>query len=127
VSNLAENLAWARRGVLHVFGEISIGASNKASDIAGTLGLTILTVSLMRHTNLVTCQQRIDTLKKARGLDAVAKRWCSGNCQEQATVAFLFLYDRGVRPLDLYELPNHVFVVIGRTWDRSLLGQRCLQ
>jgi hypothetical protein len=46
-----------------------------------------------------------------------AKSWRCGNCGEQASMAFIYLRDHGIRPLDYYEaegiLTRHAFVIIG--------------
>lgn len=49
-----------------------------------------------------------------------------GNCEEQAMLAFIYLRDKGIYPLDILHKPNfllkfggHAFVVIGRNEDSS--------
>ena len=44
----------------------------------------------------------------------VAKEAKAGNCQEMAAVAFLFLMEQGIRPIEIVYSPAHTFVVIGR-------------
>ncbi len=38
----------------------------------------------------------------------------AGNCQEMAAVAFLYLLEQGVFPIEMVSIPHHTFVVIGR-------------
>ncbi|WP_299438096.1 hypothetical protein [uncultured Rhodospira sp.] len=47
--------------------------------------------------------------------ETAAKNSC-GNCGEFSAVAFIYLYDKGVRPIDWMSLTggDHAFVVIGR-------------
>lgn len=56
-----------------------------------------------------------------------------GNCGELSALAFIFLYDNGVRPLDWMEIKNgdHNFVLIGRKKTRDITdprtwGARCV-
>lgn len=47
----------------------------------------------------------------------LAKKYGCGNCGENSILAFMFLYDMGIRPIDrmsLDEASDHAFVVIGR-------------
>jgi peptidoglycan hydrolase-like protein with peptidoglycan-binding domain len=56
------------------------------------------------------------TLDYYRIVANFAKRDRCGNCGENSILAFMFLYDMGVRPLDRMEIDkDHAFVVIGRT------------
>jgi len=58
---------------------------------------------------------------KIRRAAAYALSYGCGNCGEHAVIAFTFLMDHGVKPLDFMELfdnrPRHNFVVIGREVD----------
>lgn len=60
-------------------------------------------------------RQRLRVVESARR----AKRSGCGNCFEQASLAYLYLKEEGVRPIDLFELArlDHVFVVIGRAGE----------
>jgi hypothetical protein len=52
-----------------------------------------------------------------RILSDLADKYDSGNCGEMTAMAFMYLYNLGVRPLDFMALVNpadHAFVVIGR-------------
>jgi hypothetical protein len=55
-------------------------------------------------------------VSRVRDVAAQAKRYRTGNCSDQACVAFVDLYDRGVLPLDIMFLTNnmHAFVTIGK-------------
>jgi hypothetical protein len=64
-----------------------------------------------------------------------ATSWRCGNCGEQASIAFTYLRDRGIRSLDYYEaegtFTRHAFVIIGRdantektdyrTWNKNAI------
>lgn len=55
------------------------------------------------------------TIDLYRIIAAKAKKNGCGNCGENSVVAFMFLYDMGVRPLDrMTAHADHEFVVIGR-------------
>jgi hypothetical protein len=47
-------------------------------------------------------------------LAQIAKEAQAGNCQEMAAVAFLFLLEKKILPLEIVNTPNHTFVVLGR-------------
>jgi hypothetical protein len=54
----------------------------------------------------------------------ITAEWASehhcGNCEENSAIAFIFLWDLGVRPLDWMKLSkDHLFVVIGRAGDEN--------
>ena len=64
-----------------------------------------------------------------RGTAEYTKKTKFGNCWEQAITAFVYLHEKGVRPLDLVAFDNdaggydHVWVVIGldQNWERQNL------
>ncbi len=58
-----------------------------------------------------------DPIARFRQVAEITMRTGAGNCNEQSTVASMFLYDRGLRPLAWMHLTNgkHAFVLIGRT------------
>lgn len=65
-----------------------------------------------------------DTRTWGRAIDInaeYAERFGCGNCEEQSSLTFRFLRDRGVKPLDLVKqegwvmgFGNHAFVILGR-------------
>jgi hypothetical protein len=63
------------------------------------------------------------TIGNLRGTAEFAARNKFGNCWEQAIMALVYLYDRGIRPLDLMTFSNkaydHVWTCIGLAdgWD----------
>lgn len=58
-----------------------------------------------------------DPIARFRQVAEITMRTGAGNCNEQSIVAFMFLYDRGLRPLSWMHLTNgkHAFVLLGRT------------
>ncbi len=54
--------------------------------------------------------------RKIEILAEAGRRGMSGNCSEMAAIAFLFLRDRGTRPLDYmcFNGKDHAFVILGR-------------
>jgi len=57
-----------------------------------------------------------DPLERFRQIANITVKTKAGNCNEQSIVAFMDLYDKGIRPLAWVHLDNgrHAFVVIGR-------------
>lgn len=118
VSPLARNLAEARLAVDFVTKHLDIKSADKVKDVVGSLGMSVI-----GRVGAYT-QERIQwlTIKNRTPLQDMRIRACSaichraGNCGEQAAIAFMFLYDRGVRPIDYMSRvnANHAFVVIGR-------------
>ena len=67
--------------------------------------------------NEATGNAPADPVARFRQVAEITMRTGAGNCNEQSIVAFMFLYDRGLRPLAWMHLTNgkHAFVVLGRT------------
>jgi len=105
----------ALEAVLYVQGKMTVGAGNKAGDLLESMGLSYLCVAAER-----TVTKDYEKYKKEsflRLVAAAAEAAGCGNCGEQAATAFVYLLDKGIRPLDLMALEkpgDHNFVVIGR-------------
>ena len=130
---LADNLRAAQQAVAHVK-HSGILAANKAQDrirAAGGIDRVIGTgynntaaagVGVTRSAGILAY-----TMGNLRGTAEFATRNKYGNCFEQAIMAFIFLYDRGVRPLDLMTFGSpsydHVWTCIGLApgWQGSNL------
>lgn len=130
MSQLDVNLAAALEAVRFVKGKMSYGAKNKVKDIIKSRGESIDCVDTLRGL-AKTREDEIVSLyadnahagaEREAELNAMlaAKMGC-GNCNEQASLAFIFLRDKGVFPIDLINKENdflnfggHSFVVIGR-------------
>ena len=54
------------------------------------------------------------SLKIIKLLANIAEAANAGNCQEMAAVAFLFLMEKGITPIELVSIPTHTFIIIGR-------------
>jgi len=64
----------------------------------------------------ITKKPDLTALDRIRLSADKAKSKGCGNCGENSSLAFIFLYDMGVRPLDRMAIDaDHAFVVIGRT------------
>ena len=64
----------------------------------------------------------VTSLEDIKALAKLTERYGCGNCGELTAVAFMFLYNKGVRPLDYMALSDpadHAFVVIGRGGSRA--------
>src|SRR5438105_29150 len=100
---------------------MALGASNKFADVLESFGQSYLCVLATRSVDISVPAEPGDDAYGERAFyrasAAKAADLGCGNCGEQAAVAFMYLKDAGVRPLDLmaYQDPgDHAFVVIGR-------------
>lgn len=130
MGGLADNLAAGLEAVRFVKGKMRLGAKNKVSDLVRSGGDSISCVESMRDMiaeHAETLQDEFERSQSAANerlaaytASAAALYGC-GNCDEQAALAFIYLRDRGVFPLDWIDKANvvlkfggHSFVVIGR-------------
>lgn len=130
MSQLAENLAAGLEAVRFVKGKMRFGAKNKVKDIWASKGESISCVDTLR----AGAAKYDDELRKAyadnqaAGIEREAEyaamaaaHYGCGNCNEQAALAFIYLRDRGIFPIDWVNKQNflpgyggHSFVVIGK-------------
>jgi hypothetical protein len=122
----------AQRAVEYTKKKIPLGASNRLGDVWDSRGESITCVGGEKVAEMVMSKvlARMDLLDKIRTIAKMAEDRRCGNCAEQACVAFAYLYDQGVRPLDLMQFANgdHGMVVIGRSevsMDSSKWGAEC--
>ncbi len=141
--SLATNLALANEAIDHVR-SLSITAANKRTDrlkAAGGVEQVIGTDQGMRARNLGPAGQSLGAVRGGamglfqggvtvfalRALGLAAARAHTGNCMEQAAIAFMYLSERNARPLDYmaFSQPgyDHVWVVLGLAngWQRNNL------
>lgn len=134
--------AVAREAMQHARRNLPTGASNRPGDIAVHALKSVLDVYLrgkdplegssiacvpeMREEgrNLVAvANQRHQTSDPFRNMQIEgqnAARFACGNCREHSILAFLYLVDKKIQPLDwmfLRDPGDHAFVVIGRAKD----------
>mgnify|MGYP001194593383 CR=1 FL=1 len=135
-------LAVSKEAVAWVKAMVPFGASNRPSDyveswkknrkkIEGpdpgvldkvlggmTAFLPLLTGAnrAMQIGNEVSGNAPSDYVSRFRQISEITLRTKAGNCNEQSITAFVWLLDRGVRPLAWMHLTNgkHAFVVVGR-------------
>jgi hypothetical protein len=105
----------------YVQGKMDIGASNKVGTgmIARALcaGGTFNKGELREHVDQDIAKIKHPTWKDVLESSADwAKHYGCGNCGEQSALAFVYLRDMGIRPLDWMQVDNfrHAFVVVGR-------------
>ena len=111
----------ANLAVAYVQSQMIFGAANRPGDIISTGGVSRICVHDMRGQ---LTEKGVDDLPPA---DAVAVRevWARaygcGNCGEQSAIAFMWLYNKGIRPLEWMRFTDadHAFVVVGRAWNKS--------
>lgn len=141
-ADVKSNLAVAKEAVAWVKTAVPFGASNRGEDyveswkknrkkIEGpdpgvldrvlggmTAFLPLLTGAnrAMQIKGEVTGTAAPDYLSRFRQIYEITLRTKAGNCNEQSITAFVWLLDRGVRPLAWMHLTNgkHAFVVVGR-------------
>lgn len=142
-ADVSTNLAAAKLAVAYVKANVPFGASNRLSDYsesyeknrkkiegndpnvldkalgAMTAFLPLLTGAnrAQQIWNETTGNAPSDPISRFRQIAEITTRTKAGNCNEQSITAFMFLYDRGARPLAWMHLTNgrHAFVVVGRT------------
>lgn len=126
-----DNLRLSELAVSYVKRKMTIGASNKISDL-----LTSLIAPEWSRTCVAGIRKNPytgDTIfSKLRTIAHRASEAGCGNCGEQAAIAFIWLYDKKVGPLDYMSRTNadHAFVVVGRIGsspldDPSKWGDNC--
>jgi hypothetical protein len=109
------NTGLAQEAVHYVQSKMTVGASNKIPDVLGSLGMSLLCVRAERSVTDDFPSNRM--LPYLRLVAAAAENVGCGNCGEQSADAFIYLFDKGVRPLDwaaLQDPGDHAFVVIDR-------------
>lgn len=120
--SLEQNLADAKLAVAHVKERMTYGAANRLSDVFDSRGSSLGCVLGMRTVRKLTDWGWIDPAEGEAGKLSVekialdAERNGCGNCGEQSASAWVFLWKKGVRPLDWMHFTNgdHAFVVVGR-------------
>lgn len=75
-------------------------------------------VSVIQNQPLLSSKEK--HFQIIRLLADIAVRAKAGNCQEMAAVAFLFLLEKHIFPIELVSVPKHTFVIIGRNPETSL-------
>lgn len=130
MSQAEVNLAAALEAVRFVKSKMILGAKNKVKDIVRSRGASIDCVDNLRGMatgreseilRLYADNANAGAEREAELNADLAARFGCGNCNEQASLAFIYLRDKGVFPLDLVNKQNdflnyggHSFVVIGR-------------
>jgi hypothetical protein len=92
----------AQSAIDYVKRKMTVGATNKLKDIVSSRGMSLLCVPAERSVTDDASLGRFDHF--LRMVAGAAKNTGCGNCGEQAAVAFVYLMDRGVRPLDYIAL-----------------------
>ena len=115
-------LAEAKLAVVHVQKKTPLGTYNQIRDTTRQPLMLPFRI-MMRGAQILRENQEVAKLtpgasyeRKIEILAEAGKRGMSGNCSEMAAIAFLFLSDRGIRPLDYmcFNGKDHAFVILGR-------------
>jgi len=107
--------AIAQSAVDYVRSVMTLGALNKLGDVIGSRGKSVICVMAERSVEKEWSSLQTESL--LRRVAAAAEENGCGNCGEQSAVAFVYLLDHRVRPIDWMALQkpgDHNFVVIGR-------------
>ena len=115
----------AKEAVSYVKGVMDIGAPNKAEpwEWYGKItrglcaGTAVSKGELAKRVGEELARMAAPTWKDQLDVEASwAKHFGCGNCGPQSAVAFVFLRNKGVRPLDWMHYNNlqHAFVIVGR-------------
>lgn len=127
---LQNNIKWARAAVTYARMAVP-NLGNKGEDIVRTLGGSWLGVQIERFKFKHDGKKYPTMLDACRATAEYAKTAGVGNCGEVSAIAFIYLHDSQVRPLDWISVQNgdHNFVLIGRdmqnTAIQSTWGKRC--
>jgi hypothetical protein len=107
----------AEQAVNYVKSKMTVGAENKLGDVIRSLGNSFLCVLAERHVNEEDSPATVEAWIVRTA--AIAESAGCGNCGEQAAVAFIYLRDRGVHPVEYAHFVNHdhAFVVLNRSKD----------
>lgn len=128
---LEQNLADALEAVRFVKSKMRFGARNQVGDLWRSRGASVSCISDMRSDieqyagklkGLFAESQSAANERLAEFTASAAAHYGCGNCDEQAALAFIYLRDKGVFPIDWVDklgvagggLFGHSFVVIGR-------------
>jgi hypothetical protein len=98
----------AQRAVEYVKLRLTVGANNRLADIWRTFGGSLTCVAGEKAAELVMRDMlnRMDPLETIRTIAKMAENRKCGNCGEQSCVAFLYLFNHKVRPIDLMAFSN---------------------
>lgn len=120
----ARNLGAAKMAVTYVQSKMDIGASNKigigmiakAMCAGGTFNKGELRSKVDQDLAQISSPSWRDVLYLSADW---AKLYGCGNCGEQSALAFVYLKQQGILPLDWMQIGNfkHAFVIIGRNGD----------
>jgi hypothetical protein len=125
-TRLDQNLGYSMQAVNYVLTTLHVKGANwdkyrrEPSWEAGTAPKDALDICVYDTTRPdsdkeIAAKKATTTLDQFRIIANNAKKNACGNCGENSILAFMFLYDMGVRPLDRMGVDkDHAFVVIGR-------------
>ena len=109
------NLKWATLSVEYVRDAVTVGASNKIIDVYASRGMSLICVAAVHSVEFFDVRS-LSTKKYLHRIAEILRSTGCGNCGEQSALAFKYLEENGIRPLDwMYRMNgDHAFVVIGR-------------
>ena len=113
---LERNMFFAKEAVTHARSKLTLGANNKWKDLLRTRGESLICVIASRDVEIPGESE--GGIKWIRAVAAKAEHVGCGNCGENAAIAFMYLFERGIRPLDFMsggDPVDHAFVVVGRS------------
>lgn len=119
---LEQYMRIAAETVEYVIEKMTVGASNKISDVFSSLGGSYICVPAVRNTK-VNLPKEGHTPRFITNAAHKAEAVGCGNCGEQAAIAYYHLVHRlSVRPVDYMYRTNadHAFVVLGRRQASSV-------
>lgn len=112
---LERNMFFAKEAVAHARLALTLGATNKWKDLLRTRGESMICVVASRGVEIAG--EAEGGIPWLRAVAAKAEHVGCGNCGENAAIAFMYLFERGIRPLDFMsggDPVDHAFVLIGR-------------
>jgi hypothetical protein len=137
---LEQNMAAAWEAVRFVKGKMRLGARNQLGDLFRSSFASIDCISDLRSDvdtyastldNLFSQNERAAVERIAEYTASAAAHYGCGNCNEQAALAFVYLRDKKVFPIDWVDklgvagggLGGHSFVVVGRIAAKTKPGE----
>lgn len=146
--SLEKNFQLAQEASDYVLKTVSLGASNKPrqKDVIGNekthmglnvskalelnravteMGTSLILGALGLFSEMLNTYKNQNIIFSTLGLQTTylaTRIFKAGNCQEQATVAYKFLSNKGIYPLEICRIEggNHVFVIIGRNQNSNI-------
>lgn len=119
----------AKAACEHVYQVCPLGSANRPNGQSQELALQALMQAkysfddqieeIIADPTFTEAQKNLTIIRLLADIGHGAK---AGNCQEMAAIAFLFLIEKEIFPIELVHTQEHTFIVIGRNPDTSSIN-----